>query len=206
MHGPAGSGKTTIAHTIAAWCDALGRLGASFFCARTGGRSVVHRIFPTIAHQLSVSNSAFANEVMKALSAHPDIHRSQPLKQLEKLIVEPLRAMKDAPPLPQVVIIDALDECHDEEAVSVILVALSQFVADLRPLKFLITSRPEDRIVRGFRYDPLLRNTHSFPINQIPPEVMKKDIAVYVEAQFSLIPEADENWPGNEKKKTLVTL
>ena len=206
FYGLAGSGKTTIAQTIASWCDSLGLLGASFFCARVGGRSGVLRIFPTIAHQLSVSNPAFANEVMKALSSYPDIHRSQPLKQLQKLIVEPLRAMKDTPFFPQVIIIDALDECLDEEAVSVILVALSELVTDIHPLKFLITSRPEDRIVKGFRYDSLLRNTYSFPISQIPPEVMKKDIAIYVDSQFASIPEADETWPGNEKKRMLVTL
>ena len=51
LHGLAGTGKTTVAQTIASWCDGLGLLGASFFCARTGGRSIIHRIFPTIAHQ-----------------------------------------------------------------------------------------------------------------------------------------------------------
>ena len=66
LKGLAGSGKTTIAHTIASWCDRTGRLGASFFCARTGGRREIHRIFPTIAHQLAVSNLAFAKEVIKA--------------------------------------------------------------------------------------------------------------------------------------------
>ena len=209
MSGLAGTGKTTIAHTIASWCDSLGLLGASFFCARVGGRSVIHRIFPTIAHQLSVSNSAFANEVMKALSAHPDIHRSQPLKQLEKLIVEPLRALKDASLLPQVVVIDALDECHDEEAVSVILAALSQFVADIHPLKFIITSRPESRIVKGFRFQTLLENTHPFPLNEVPRETVEHDMAVYVEERLKSIREyysIDASWPTDAEKKQLVFL
>ena len=209
FYGLAGSGKTTIAQTIASWCAHSGRLGASFFCARTGGRSGVLRIFPTIAHQLSASNSAFANEVMKALSAHPDIHRSQPVTQLEKLIVEPLRAMKDAPPLPQVIIIDALDECGDEEAISVILVALSQFVADIFPLKFLITSRPEPRIVEGFRFKSLLDNTYYFSLNEVPRDIVEQDMAVYVEERLSEIRKyfhEDESWPTDAEKKQLVFL
>ena len=120
MYGPPGSGKTAISQSMAEWCERKGRLGASFFCARQGGRNDVLRIIPTVAYQLSASNPAFANEVVKALSPPSDIDRAPPLKQLEKLIVEPLRVMKSAPPLSQVVIIDALDECNDKEAVSVI--------------------------------------------------------------------------------------
>ena len=210
ISGLAGSGKSTIAHTIALWCAGLGLLGASFFCARTGGRSVVYRIFPTIAHQLSLSNPAFANQVNEAISANPDIHRSQPLKQLEKLIVEPLRTLKDTSLLPQVVVIDALDECCDTAVVSVILTALSTFADDLRPLKFVITSRPEPRIVKGFRDYTLLRqNTHTFPLNEIPPDIMLHDVSVYVDEQLGEIRNMyarDKTWPSLKKCNQLKAL
>ena len=94
---------------------------------------------------------------MEALAANPDINRSLPSIQLEKLIVEPLKAATGTSLEGQVIIIDALDECRDDGAVSAIISALSQFTADLRPLKFLITSRPEIRIVKGFRYESLLK-------------------------------------------------
>ena len=97
MNGLARSGKTTIAYTIASWCDQEKILGASFFCARTGGRSDVQLIFPTIAYQLCRLNAAFAEEVVKALDNNPDIHRSLPSVQLEKLIVKPLQAVKGTP-------------------------------------------------------------------------------------------------------------
>ena len=209
LYGLPGCGKSTVAHTVARWCDRMQYLGASFFCARTGGRSNVHRIFPTIAYQLSLSNPTFANEVIKALSANPDVYRSQPSDQLEKLIVEPLKAMKGASFLPKVVIIDALDECDDKEAVSVILIALSKFVADLRPLKFLITSRPESRIVKGFRYKSLLENTHPFPLSEVSPEIVEHDMAVYMEEELKKIREyysEEESWPTNSEKKRLIFL
>lgn len=212
MNGLAGCGKTTIAYTIASWCDHEKILGASFFCARTGGRSDVQLIFPTIAYQLCRLNTSFAEEVAKALDNNPDIHRSQPSVQLEKLIVKPLQAVTGTPFPDQVVIIDALDECRDDAAISVILVALSRFVEALRPLKFIITSRPEPRIVDGFRgSDTLLQHTHTLFLNEVPPEIVDRDIAAYIEERLASIRkmyprDGLESWPTEDEKKRLTQL
>ena len=54
MNGLAGTGKSTIAQTIAERAFADGELGASFFCSRDfGDRSNLQLIFPTIAVQLA---------------------------------------------------------------------------------------------------------------------------------------------------------
>lgn len=54
LNGLAGTGKSTIAQTIAERVFADGRLGASFFCSRDfEDRSNLKLIFPTIAVQLS---------------------------------------------------------------------------------------------------------------------------------------------------------
>ena len=213
INGLAGSGKSTIAHTIALWCDRAELLGASFFCARTGGRSDVQLIFPTIAYQLSLLDTVFAEELAKALARHPDIHQSLPSEQVEKLIAEPLRAASAAGSTSlrgRVVVIDALDECSDDAVVSVILTALSQFVEDLRTLKFIITSRPEARIVKGFRqYGTLRKNTHPFPLNEIPKEMTLRDIATYVDVQLDEIRrmyEENEAWPGPKERAQLKAL
>ena len=42
-----------------------------------------------------------------------------------------------------VVVIDALDECKDEEPASAILSALGRFVSELPQVKFFLTGRPE---------------------------------------------------------------
>ena len=209
MNGLAGSGKSTIAQTIASWCNREKILGASFFCARTGGRSDVQLIFPTIAHQLSRLSNAFAEEVVKALDNNDNIYSAQPSIQLEELIVNPLKAASGSFPA-QVVIIDALDECRDDAAVSVILVALSQFVGALYPLKFLITSRPEPRIVEGFRrYDTLLQHTHSLLLNEIPVDIVDRDIKLYIDERLGLIKKAYpdlEGWPSIVEKEQLAEL
>ena len=121
INGLAGTGKSTLAQTIARWCDRKQVLGASFFCSRSGQRSNVRLIFPTIAQQLAPSNEQFLNSVKDAVFKNSDIHFSHPSHQLEKLIVEPLRAIPTSGSIPaRIVIIDALDECEDVEAVSVI--------------------------------------------------------------------------------------
>ena len=94
MNGLPGTGKSTLAQTIAQWSDRLGCLGSSFFCARFGDRNNVQLVFPTIALHLALHPATppeFKTAVKAAVSANPDIHLSLPAHQLEKLIVEPLR-------------------------------------------------------------------------------------------------------------------
>jgi hypothetical protein len=58
LNGLAGTGKSTIAQTIAERIFAEGHLGASFFCSRDfEDRSNLHFIFPTLAFQLAYTNT-----------------------------------------------------------------------------------------------------------------------------------------------------
>ena len=54
LNGLAGTGKSTIAQTIAERLTADNQLGASFFCSRDfEDKSNLHSIFPTLAVQLA---------------------------------------------------------------------------------------------------------------------------------------------------------
>src|SRR5882762_9027111 len=54
LNGLAGTGKSTIAQTVAETAFADGKLGASFFCSRDfADRCNLHAIFPTLAFQLA---------------------------------------------------------------------------------------------------------------------------------------------------------
>ena len=60
LNGLAGTGKSTIARTIAERIFADGRLGASFFCSRDfEDRRNIQLIFPTLAVQLARNYSEF---------------------------------------------------------------------------------------------------------------------------------------------------
>ena len=53
MHGPAGSGKSALAQSIAERCKLQYWLAAAFFFSRTApGRNNGHSLIPTIAYQL----------------------------------------------------------------------------------------------------------------------------------------------------------
>jgi len=124
LNGLAGTGKSTIAQTFAEITFAEGKLGASFFCFRDfEDRSNIQPIFPTLAYQLACQYPPFQEELLQVLKKFGTKCRSL-CSQLETLIVGPFQALQT----PTLIIIDALDECRDEEPVSAILSVLSCYV------------------------------------------------------------------------------
>jgi len=110
LNGLAGTGKSTIAQTIAERMFAEGRLGASFFCSRDfEDRSNLHFIFPTIAVQLARKYTEFRSILVPLVQSDPDIAHESLYNQMEKLIVRPLQKSS----ISTLIVIDALDECKD---------------------------------------------------------------------------------------------
>src|SRR5882762_10250582 len=154
LDGVAGTGKSTIAQTVASRYHRTNQLGASFFCSRYDAEcSNVGLVFQTIAFQLSTFNPAFGERVSEAMARDTYLQSALPSMQLEKLIIEPLEGVVREQGFPPcVVVIDALDKCKEENTTSMILKALSFFAASGRfyPIKFFITSRPVTNVVDGF--------------------------------------------------------
>ncbi|TFY80089.1 hypothetical protein EWM64_g3920 [Hericium alpestre] len=209
LDGPAGTGKSTIAQTTAAWCDAVGYLGASFFCARDLDEcSNVQLVFPTIAYQLGLYSVDFRDRVADVLRADPDIQDSSVSRQLQKLIVEPLLAVKSSSAFPPcAVIIDALDDCKDDQATSIVLKALSHYIYDLDPLKFFITSRPVQQLNIDFRMSRLKDNTQHLAMNSISAEITTRDITQYLQKQLTDVAHRyhiRSSWPSDDELAALV--
>src|SRR5882762_6689990 len=158
LDGMAGTGKSTIAQSVAVHFDKTHELGASFFCSRAVGEcSNIGLVFPTIAYQLSLQSLSFRKHLSKAIEEDPDVQYTLPSRQVEKLVMNPLHAaIREEAFLPCLVVIDALDECKDEHATSVILSSLSVFSGRLSPLRFFITSRPVANVLQGFRNTDLM--------------------------------------------------
>ena len=124
LNGLAGTGKSTIAQTFAETSFSDGKLRASFFCSRDfEDRSNIQNIFPTLAFQLAYRYPHFRKKLLPVLRSNPEVGRDSLCSQLEKLIIGPFETTR----IPTVIIIDALDECKDEEPASAILSVLSRY-------------------------------------------------------------------------------
>jgi len=176
LNGLAGTGKSTIAQTFAEISFADGMLGASFFCSRDfEDRSNLQAIFPTLAFQLAYRYLPFRDQLLRVLRANPGVGRESLCSQMEKIILGPLYSTQ----IQTLVIIDALDECKDEEPASAILSVLSRYVELLPNVKFFITGRPEPRIRSGFRLKSLRPITEVLRLHDVEQSSVDSDIKLF---------------------------
>ena len=197
LNGLAGTGKSTIAQTVSEHIFANGQLGVSFFCSRDfEDRSNLHFIFPTLAFQLAHKFPKFRSVLVPLLQSNPDIAHESLYRQMEKLIVEPLRSED----ISMVIVIDALDECKDEEPASAILSVLGRLAERIPKVKFLITGRPEPRIRTGFHLPILVDLTSVFVLHDVDPPLINNDIRLFLKHELSELAQRRQlgRWPSDE--------
>ena len=203
LNGLAGTGKTTIAQSIAERFFADGQLGASFFCSRNfEDRSNLKLIFPTLAVQLARRYTEIRPILVSLIQADPDAVHESLYNQADKLVFRPLRESE----ISTVIIIDALDECKDEEPASAILSVLGQFVSETPRVKFFLTGRPEPRIREGFRLHLPAKVTDVFVLHGVERSLIDNDIRWFF--KHSLLEIAGRRdglagWPTKEQLDAL---
>ncbi|KAK4034598.1 WD40-repeat-containing domain protein, partial [Parachaetomium inaequale] len=189
LKGWAGTGKSTIALTVAREYSAKKRLGASFFFSRGGGDLASTRRFAaTIAVQLAEASPQLRRHIADAAAATHRIHGLGLYDQWERLILQPLAQLsKEAFPHPLVIVVDALDECDNHDDVSLLIRCLAAAVAvghvDLR---IFVTSRPDQPINVGFG-DISIDKHQDFILHDIEQSVVDQDLAVYYKRQLGQI-------------------
>jgi len=182
--GSAGTGKSTIAYTIAQDLDERQKLGASFFCSRDKEDCCNSKlIFPTIAYQLGQFYPPLQEQISTVLKAHPETAFLSVYRQLERLLVKPLLAMQGQMPF-CVVVIDALDECQNGGAASTILSSLAQYITALSPVKFFITSRPDAPIVHEFTLGRLSQTVQRCILHHVEHKVVETDLLLYLHSSL----------------------
>ena len=82
-------------------------------------------------------------------------------------------------------IIDALDECKDEEPASAVLPTLSCFVNGIPDVKFFITGQPEPRIHSGFQLRSLLPIIEVLKFHGVKHKAVNNDIKLYFQTQLA---------------------
>ena len=207
LNGLAGTGKSTIAQTFSEMTDHDNMLGASFFCSRDYlDRKALKNIFPTLAYQLACRYPRFRDLLLRIIKRDPSVAHNSLISQLRDLLVDPLSATGTS----CVVVIDALDECVDDQPASAILSVLGRLVSKLPLVKFFITGRPEPRIRSGFRLPLLEPFTQIFLLHEVDPTSVEGDIRLYLTEKLAAIAKRRSSldltgaWPTNEDITVLV--
>ena len=224
IFGPAGSGKSAIAHTIAEICFKLNKLAASFFFSRNvAARNNELMLITTLAYQLANSFPEMRKIVEKKIEQDPIILDLSLEAQIEALIIGPLNEVvrdvceNDVDKVnsyssrPRLVILDGLDECGDASTQKNILYVLSRAVVRISiPLIFLITSRSEKAIRKSFNKKSLNSSTKRLPLDDTyEPDA---DIKILIESKCEEIrathparASLPSPWPSRHEIEQLVT-
>ncbi|KAF9892981.1 hypothetical protein FE257_000573 [Aspergillus nanangensis] len=210
LSGMAGTGKSTIARTVAENFSTQGNIAVSFFFSRGGGdlASPV-KFVTTLAAQLANRQPLLKWYIGQAIQSNPEVISEGLASQWRQLILEPMKKLGEEPFdfKSFTVTIDALDECEGEEDVTRILNQLSQF-AQIQKLKIrvFITSRPETRIRVDFgrMADSVRRQLR---LHDIESSITEGDIRVYLSHALGEIARyrtAPPGWPGENEVHRLA--
>ena len=185
LAGLAGTGKTTIAKTLCHMLQADPDIvfGGAFFCSRTVNTAELtdaRYILPSLAVDLAAESQEFAAALAKVLIID-SLAAAKPIPgQIGALLQQPLANLASACPT-IIFIIDALDECGDENDVKNLLQAISTFACDVN-VKFIVTSRPETHISTS----PISRSDNNIlRLHTIDPREVTEDIRLYISHAFS---------------------
>jgi len=124
---------------------------------------------------------------------------------MKKLVVGPFQATQTR----TLIIIDALDECQDEEPASALLSVLSRYVDRIPFVKFFITGRPEPRIRSGFRLESLQPHTNVLRLHDVERSSVDSDIRLFFGTKLTAIAKnrsdwnLSEDWPSSADLDTL---
>ena len=195
LSGLAGTGKSTIARTVAERCFANGTLGASFFFS--GNTTLKNHndpgiIFPTLTFQLAHKYPDFRSTLVPHLRSDPDIEYESLENQTEELLIKPFLSANVA----TVIVVDGLDECKDKNSSSAILSSLEGIVKQAPGVKFFITGRPEPQIKNRFRH--LTDVTEVLTLHDAASDQTNNDIRVFLEHELSRLATQKglSNWPA----------
>ena len=98
LSGMAGTGKSTIARTVAREQHTKKQLGASFFFSKgSGDARNAHKFFTTIAAQMAEKSPALQCYIVEAVSRNVKIAKRALGEQWELLILRPLSMIRPEP-------------------------------------------------------------------------------------------------------------
>lgn len=198
LQGMAGTGKSSIARTIAELAKHHFAVGSFFFQRGSNYRGKPDSFITTLVRQLSCHDELleiFAN----AVRSNFGIEKMNLDMQWQKLIQQPRRKIQGSSRI--LVVVDALDECENKEndatARQTLFDILSGNRADrIQGLKIFVTSRPEV-------WMPPVCGTRA--LDQIGEKTVARDIRLFLETKFDEFRTHHKSkWPGRGDVEKLV--
>ncbi|KAJ5894617.1 NACHT and WD40 domain protein [Penicillium taxi] len=210
LSGAAGTGKSTIARTVARLLSHEKLLGASFFFKRgEGDRGNAMKFITTVTRRIGREIPDLTLIIQKAVRDDPDIATRSLRHQFDSLLLQPILELKQSSHhIPtMVLVIDALDECDPDDNVEVILQLLPQLRQAVN-VRIFLTSRPELPIRLGFR-EMSDHDYQNITLHQISESLISRDISLYFNHRLlktRKIQELSNDWPGLANIQVLVAL
>jgi len=216
FYGPAGAGKSAIAHNIAKRCDLEKLLLASFFFSRSDpARSNSKSLITTISYQIAINIPGTREKVVAAIERDPLILTRSLEAQVAALIFEPLREPLEAGYFNtltsrRLIILDGLDECDTPVVQCTILEVISRLFRDYHlPLLVFIASRPERHITHSFSTGslPEFHSTLALDDTYKPDDDIRLFLADnfrQVKATHPMRRYLDHSWPSDDILESLV--
>ena len=210
----AGTGKSTISRTIARDFALSDQLGASFFFKRgEGDRDNASKFLTTVASQLGQHIPDLRPHLKKVVEIDPIISTRTMKEQFRGLILQPMTKIKEQLHTHSLLVIDALDECENEDHIKILLYLFAQ-VKSLK-MRIIVTSRPELPLRMGFKRIP---DAHQdLILHEISKPIITSDISIFLQSEFTRIrndynlsPPSDSllslDWPGERKIELLIIM
>jgi hypothetical protein len=200
--GVAGSGKSSLAHTIAQRYDACGHLGSSFFFSRAvAGRDSTSQVFTTVARDLAAVDPTIHSRIVQQIKTTPSLLTAPIARQFHRLILLPTEGVTISRPV--VIVIDALDESGSGTARKEFLGILRDHLPKLPPrFRIILTARPEEDILAA-----LCSQEFCIPhVIDVRSQANLNDLSIYLKHRLLVIAEAkhlDCSWPGEQIRRDL---
>jgi hypothetical protein len=198
LTGVAGTGKTTVAQSVAIMADAEERrcLFGSFFFSRTGAadRRGAAAVIPTLVYHFAMKYGPFYSRLCDAIKSEPDVFRKKVEVQAQVLFSDVFTNVPCPFPHPLVIVIDALDECDKQQGVEGgnLIPVLLQALQNLQNLPFcvkiFITSRPESSIENLFGRADLRDKAHGLALHRdIKDSIVRGNIESYLRYELDMV-------------------
>ena len=157
--------------------------------------------------QLANNVPTLHQHICDAIAEHGDIVSLSLHDQWHQLVLGPLSKLSEDSCSSYVIVIDALDECDDDNNIRVILrlLAEARLLKTVR-LRVFLTSRPDILIQYGFCQIPDTEYK-DFLLHSVSPSIVDHDISIFLEYNLSIIRQEyclDAGWPGKQVITRLV--